>query len=348
MDPLVVRQIGATDIAITRLGFGGGALGDAFEVTSDDQAAATLSTAWEYGINYYDTAPWYGNTKSERRVGAFLQCRPRDAYFLNTKVGRIYFEPSDLADFKANSPWMKRWKGGLPLDLRFDYTREGVMRSFEDSLQRLGLDRVDALTIHDLDLKHQKSEDGVAARFRELEQGGGWAALTELKARGEIRAIGVGINHVGMIPRFLERFPIDFFLVAMPYTLLDQDCLDEEFPLCRERGASVIVGAVFCSGILATGVQPGAKYGYQDADSEVVGRVKRMAAVGERHGVPLGAAATQFPLGHPVVASVIPGPNSPAQMEQIRAWFKHEIPADYWAELKAEGPLRADAPVPVA
>ncbi len=348
MDPLEVRQIGSTDVAITRLGFGGGALGDPFEVTSDEQATDTIAAAWEFGINYYDTAPWYGNTKSERRVGAFLQGRPRADYFLNTKVGRVYLEPSDQDDYKANSPWMKRWKGGLPLDLRFDYTRDGVMRSHEDSLARLGLDRVDALTIHDLDLKHQKTEDGVQARFLELEQGGGWSALAALKAEGSIRAIGVGINHAGMIPQFLERFPIDFFLVAMPYTLLNQDCLDAEFPLCEERGASVIVGAVFCSGILATGPRPGAKYAYQDADSAVVARVERIAAVAERHAVPLGAAATQFPWGHPVVASVIPGPNSPAQMEQNWAWAQHDIPAAFWLELKAEKLLRADAPVPVA
>ena len=239
-----------------------------------------------------------------------------------------------------------RWAGGLPFDLRFDYTRAGVLRSYEDSLMRLGLNRVDALLIHDLDLRHQKTEEGVRAAFEQLEAGGGYAALAELKAGGEIRAIGAGINHTGMIPRFLERFEIDFFLVAMPYTLLDQPALAEELPLCLERGASVVIGAVFASGILARGPAAGALYAYQPAADDVLERTRRIAAVCARHDVPLAAAALQFPLHHPAVASVIPGPDSPAQVRANLQHMRQVVPADFWAELKAARLIDPAAPTP--
>ena len=345
MNPLERRPLGRTDLEVTALGFGGGTLGDPYEVTDDAQADATLSVAYEAGITYYDTAPWYGNTKSEHRLGRFLRNRPRDTYALGTKVGRIYFRPDDPDAF-ADSPWARRWRGGLPFDLRFDYTAEGVIRSYEDSLQRLGLNRVDALTIHDLDLKHQKTEEGVAEGFRQLDAEGGFAALQELKNRGEIRAIGAGVNHLGMIPRFLAHFDMDYFVLAMPYTLLDQGALDEELPLCAREGASVIIGAVFASGILATGARPGSLYGYQPAEASVMERVAGMEAVCRRHGVTLAAAALQFPLAHPQVVSVIPGPNSPEQMRRNLEAMGEAIPADLWSDLAREGLLRADAPVP--
>jgi D-threo-aldose 1-dehydrogenase len=184
------------------------------------------------------------------------------------------------------------------------------------------------------------------AAIAELDGRGGFAALSELKAQGEIRAIGAGINHMGMIPRFLERFPLDFFLVAVPYTLLDQEVLEEEFPLCVDRGAGVVIGAPFSSGILATGPRPGASYAYQDATDAVLEKTRRIEAVCRRHGVPLGAAALQFPLGHPSVAAVIPGPNSPEQARQNVEWMRCHIPAALWQELKAESLIRADAPTP--
>lgn len=345
MNPLERKPVGGTTFEVTALGFGGGTLGDPYEITEDSQADATLKLAHDAGVGYFDTAPWYGNTKSEHRVGRFLRRCPRDSFTLGTKVGRIYFRPEDRRAFAA-SPWAARWRGGLSFDLRFDYTAEGITRSYEDSLQRLGLNTVDALTIHDLDFKHQKTEEGVNEGFRQLDAGGGFAALQALKSRGEIRAIGAGVNHLGMIPRFLADFDMDYFLLAMPYTLLDQSALDEELPLCERRGVGVIIGAVFASGILATGARPGSLYGYQPAGTAIVEKVGRMEAICRRHGVSLAAAALQFPLAYPRVVSVIPGPGSPEQMRQNLAAMNETIPGDLWAELKQESLVRGDAPTP--
>ncbi len=341
MDPLQEAPLGTTELKVTRLGFGGGTLGDPNEVTSDHQAELTVEGAFAAGVRYFDTSPWYGNGKSEHRVGRVLRRKKRDEFRLSTKVGRVYFRPGDPVTFRQ-----ERWRGGFDFDLRFDYTRDGVLRSYEQSLLRLGMTQVDALLIHDLDPRHQKGEEGVARGLEQLDTGGGYAALAEMKARGEIAAIGAGVNHTGMIPRFLERFEIDFFLVAMPHTLTDQEMLHDELPLCLERKASIVIGAPFASGILATGPREGALYRYQPAPREVLERVGRMQAVCERHGVPLAAAALQFPFGHAAVASIIPGPNSPEQFRQIAAWMRVAIPADLWAELKAEGLLDPEAPVP--
>lgn len=335
----------STPLALPTLGLGGGPLGDPTEITTEVQAQATLEAAWKRGIRYFDTAPWYGNTKSEHRLGYFLRQRPREDFIISTKVGRVYSRPKDIEAFKS-SPWSKRWIGGLPFDLRFDYTRAGILRSYEDSLQRLGVSRVDALVIHDLDPRHQHSEEGVLHGLHALDADGGYAALAELKRTGEIKAIGAGINHVGMIPRFLERFDIDFFLVAMPYTLLDQSALDEELSICVERDIAVVIGAVFASGILATGARPGALYAYQDASAQTLERVTRIEAVAQRHAISLPSAALQFPLAHPAVAAVIPGANSPQQVEANVDAFNADIPAGFWVDLKAEGLLREDAPVP--
>src|SRR5436190_3774979 len=336
MDPFARRAVGQTDLRVTILGCGGATLGDARETIPEPQADLTLETAYAAGIGYFDTAPWYGRGKSEHRLGHVLRTKPRDSFVLSTKVGRVLFRPADPAALA------EELRGGaLPFDLRFDYTRDGVWRSYEDSLQRLGLAAVDALLIHDLDLGYHQTEAGVEARLRELSDGGGFAALEALKQRGEMRAIGAGINRTGMIPRFLDRFPLDFFLVAMPYTLLSQDALDEELPLCAERGAGVVIGAPFASGILAAGPDAGARatYAYRPAEAPVVEKTRRIAAVCRRHGVPLGAAALQFPLGHPAVAAVIPGPNTPAQVRANLEWMRTPIPAALWTDLKAEGLL---------
>jgi D-threo-aldose 1-dehydrogenase len=338
MDPLALNRIGSTELQVTRLGFGGATLGDARATIDEARSAATIESAYVAGIGYFDTSPWYGNGKGEHRFGHVLRTKPRDAFVLSTKVGRIFSRPKHAARFEQ-----VRWLGGLPFELRFDYTRDGVLRSYEDSLTRLGMNTVDALLIHDLDFNHFETEEGVNARFQELESGG-FEALQDLKASGEIRAIGAGINHVGMIPRFLERFQLDFFLVAMPYTLLSQEALEDELPLCAERGASVVIGAPFASGILARGPDDDPTYGYRPAETPILEKTRRIEAVCRRHGVPLGAAALQFPFGHPSVASIIPGPNTPDQVRTNLQWMRADIPPDLWAELKTEGLLRADAP----
>lgn len=341
MNPFATRNVGKTDVQVTQLGFGGGTLGDPYTVTSEPHAYETMAAAFDAGVTLFDTAPWYGNTKSEHRVGQFLRNQQRERYVLTTKVGRVYRRPARPEAFS-----FPRWTGGLHFELDFDYTASGVMRSYEDSLQRLGINTVDGLAIHDLDFKHQRDEAGVARGLDQLDAGGGFGALAELRASGEIRAIGAGVNHLGMIPRFLERFDIDYFLVAMPYTLLDQSALDVDLPLCADRGVGIIIGAPFASGILATGARDGALHGYNQADDVVMKRVKRLEQICGSHGVALGAAALQFVLGHPSVASVIPGAGSAAEARANVAWMQADIPPDLWSELRDENLIRADAPTP--
>ena len=345
MNSISQQSIGPGGTRVTELGFGCGTLGDPDEITSDEQAQAALAAGWQAGIRYFDTAPWYGNTKSEHRVGQFLRTRPRDEFVLSTKVGRLYSRPSDPARFDQ-SEFAARWAGGLPFVLRFDYSAAGIRRAYEDSLQRLGLNRVDFLVIHDLDPRHQKGEDGVHRALEQLDSGGGFAELASLRARGEISAIGAGVNHVGMIPRFLERFDIDYFLIAMPYTLLDQDALNGELQMCIERGVRVVIGAVFASGILATGSTPNAQYSYQGVSPAVRARVERIEQLCKLHGISLSAAALQFPLAHPAVATVIPGANSADQVRSNVDAFRTDIPAAFWHALREEKLIDAEAPLP--
>lgn len=341
MNPLELSPLGRTGVQVTRLGFGTGPLGGARAVLSADVAERTVAAAVGSGINYFDTAPWYGVGQAEMHLGSGLRGRRTADQVVSTKVGRVLVPANP-----AQPPYRKRWPGGAPNNVRFDYTRDGILRSLEDSLRRLDLDGVDALAIHDLDYKYHRDDDGIDARFRELESGGGYAALSEMKSSGVIRAIGAGINMTGMIPKFVERFDLDFFVVAMPYTLMDQPALDCELPECERRGISVVVGAPFCSGLLAPGADRSAWYGYSPPSGDVVERVLRIGAACSRHGVSLAAAALQFPLGHPAVAAVIPGPESPEHVASNLELMREPIPSDLWEELKADGSLRRDAPVP--
>jgi D-threo-aldose 1-dehydrogenase len=344
MDPMERRRLGRTDIEVTAMGFGCAPLGDLFTVLSDDVAEATLTAAWDAGIRYYDTAPWYGRGGSEHRVGRFLRRQARDEVRLSTKVGRVFRAPlSEAAGARRRAA--EGWAGGLQFVHRHDYTYDGILRSYEDSLQRLGMTRVDALLIHDLDLLSLPTDDLVDAHFADLVTGG-FRALAELREAGVIGAIGAGVNLLGTIPRFLASLDLDFFLVAMPYTLADQRVLDGEFALCAERGVGIVVGAVFASGILATGPVEGATYAYAEATPEVRAHVGAIEAVCRRHDVPMAAAALQFPLHHPIVASVIPGALSPEHVERNVAAMRLDIPVALWADLKSEGLIRADAPTP--
>lgn len=339
IDPAAKRNVGRSTLEVPTLGLGTVFLADPDALHTEAEADAVMDAAWNAGVRYFDTAPWYGNTLAEHRLGRALWRRPRESFVVTTKIGRTFRRPKDAAGFD-----FPRWKGGLKFELRFDYGRDAVQRSYEDSLQRLGLNTVDALAIHDLDLRFHQTEEKVKHYLEQLDTGGGFRALEDLKRAGEIKAIGAGINHTGMIPQFLERFEMDYFLVAMPYTLLDQQALDGELALCAARGVSVVIGAPFASGILATGAVPGARYRYVAAEPDIVEKVKRIEAVCVRHAVPLAAAALQFPLFHPVVAATIPGADVPAQIEANVAHMKRAIPPAFWAELKSEGLLRADAP----
>lgn len=343
MDPFAMRRLGRTEVMLPQFGFGAAPLGELFTKVSDREAEDTLAEAWDAGIRYYDTAPWYGRGQSEHRVGRFLYRKPREEIILSTKVGRILRAPARPAAFDTGF-----WAGGLHFDHHFDYSYDGVMRAYEDSLQRLGMNRIDLLVIHDLDWWHQGSEPMVAARLAQL-GAGGWRALADLKAAGAIRAIGAGINELGMVPRFLEMFELDFFLLAMRYTLGEQQTLEQELPLCVERDVGLIIGGVFNSGLYATGPTPNAKYNYADPSDEDIAKVTKIAAVCERHGVPLAAAAIQFPLLHPQVTSVIPGAFNPQQVATNLDYMRLEIAADLWAELKHEGLISPYAPTaPIA
>lgn len=339
IDPTARRRVGRSTLEVPMLGLGTVFLADPDALHTESAADAVLDAAWNAGVRYFDTAPWYGNTLAEHRLGRALWRRPRDSFVVTTKIGRVYRRPANPAGFD-----FPRWKGGLHFEFRFDYGSDAVQRSYEDSLQRLGLNTLDALAIHDLDLRFHQDESRVTHFLDQLDAGGGFRALEDLKRTGEIKAIGAGINHTGMIPRFLERFEMDYFLVAMPYTLLDQQALDAELALCASRGVSVVIGAPFASGILATGAVPGARYRYVTAEPDILLRVRRIEAVCARHDVPLAAAALQFPLFHPVVAATIPGADAPAQIEANVAHLGRAIPQAFWVELKAAGLLRADAP----
>jgi len=338
MDPASTRRLGRTAVEVTELGFGGASIGELFVRVTEADAQATLAAAWDAGVRYFDTAPWYGRGLSELRTGSVLRDHPRAEYALSTKVGR-WLRPAAAEGFDG-SPWL----GGTPNEVVFDYSYDGIMRSVEGSRLRLGITRFDVAWIHDLDHLYFDRAT-MDAHFRDL-AGSGWRALEELRSSGQVGAIGAGINDLGLMPRFLDVGDIDAFLVAMPYTLLDQAVLDAEFPACLDRGVAFVIGAVYASGILAKGAVPGARYAYAEPSVAVIEKTRRIQAICDRHAVPLAAAALQFPLGHPSVASVIPGASSPAQQARNVAAFRHPIPAELWAELKHERLLRGDAPVP--
>jgi D-threo-aldose 1-dehydrogenase len=340
MSDIEIRKVGKSQATVTKIGLGGAPLGDLFQKLSEDQAQSVLQAAWDAGVRYYDTAPFYGYGKSEHRVGHFLRQQPREEFVLSTKVGRVLTATRDMERFEGGF-----WVGGLPFELRFDYSYDGIMRSFEDSLQRLGLNSIDLLLIHDLDFWFHKTEVGVNAYLSQLFSSG-WRALDELRSSGQIKGVGAGINEMGMMPRFLDLVDLDFFIVALPYTLLDQEVLDEEFPRCAENGVGAVIGAVFASGILATGPVEGATYAYAPATEEILEKTRRIEAVCKRHDTPLAAAAMQFPLAHPIVAAIIPGALAPEHVQGNVQLLQQSIPADLWAELKDEGLLRKDAPTP--
>jgi D-threo-aldose 1-dehydrogenase len=252
------------------------------------------------GALFFDTSPWYGRGQAEHRVGRALYRKSRDEFVISTKIGRVLRRPLNSRPFDRGG-----WIGGLEFETVFDYGYDGMMRSFEDSLQRLGVNRVDLLLIHDLGAWHHKLAAKVDAYMSQLFTSG-WRALDELRSQGIIKGIGAGFNTMGTIPRFLDLFDIDFFLLAMRYTLLEQEVLDSEFPRCAERGVGIVIGGGYNSGILATGTVPGAMYNYEPAGPAILERVRKIERVCARHRVPLPAAALQFPLGHPIVASIIP------------------------------------------
>lgn len=333
------RQIGNTGLMVTELGFGGAPLGNLYAPLGDAQAEATVRRAYDGGIRYFDTAPYYGHGLSEHRLGHALRHAPRDNFVLSTKIGRL-LSPADPATIEPG-----QFPGCLPFKPVFDYSYDGVMRSIEDSLQRLGLHRIDIALIHDVDKWTHQTQAETDRRFSEVMEGG-YKALDALRAQGVIRAIGGGLNEWEACERFARAGDFDCFLLASRYTLLNQHSLDSFLPLCVEKNISVIIGGPYNTGILATGAVEGACYDYETAPSEIMEKVRRLEAVCARHEVPLATAALHFPLYHPAIACVIPGARSPDEIERNLATYHRPIPDDLWAELKQEGLLRADAPTP--
>ena len=333
-----VRELGKTGAKPSCVGMGGVTLGEIYAPVPDHVSRATLEAAWDSGIRYFDTSPWYGHGLSELRFGEVLRSKPRREYVLSTKIGRTFFRPQDPETYRP-----KFWKGGLSFDYRFDYTYDGIMRSYEHSMMRLGVNSIDLLLIHDLDVAEIGSQDLVDAHFVDLEKSG-WRALEILRSHGEIKGIGAGVNILGTIPEMLRRFELDFFLVAMPYTLLDQEVLNEEFPACADREVGIVIGSPFASGILATGANVGKPYyNYELALPDVTDRVSRIEAVCRDFGVPLKAAAFQFPLLHPIVATVVSGAGSPDQARENAALLDVPIPDEFWNRLRELSLIHPDS-----
>ena len=333
------RVLGKAGVEVTIMGFGGAPLGNMYQAFSDAQARATVDACYEAGIRYFDTAPLYGFGLSEHRLGEALRGRRRDDFVASTKVGRL-LKPGDPATLDHG-----QFQGSLPFAQVYDYSYDGVMRSLEDSLQRLGTWRIDILLVHDLDVWTHGSEEARRARVEEF-MAGGYRAMVQLREAGTVRAIGAGVNETAACQDLAERGDFDCFLLAGRYTLLEQAPLDQFLPLCERRRIALIIGGAYNTGILATGAVPGAYFQYAPAPPEIMERVRRIEAVCAQHGVRLPTAALQFPLGHPAVATVIPGTRSPAEVAQNVEIFAPELSADFWAELKHEGLLRADAPTP--
>ena len=336
------RRIGQTGLTVTELGLGAAALGNLYAPMSDANALATVRAALHAGLHYVDTAPYYGFGLSERRVGEGLAAS--SGVVVSSKVGRLLRPvPSESVPnvrYGFHSP--------LPFEPYFDYTYDGVMRSWEASLARMAVARTDVLYVHDIG----RATHGTTHReyFAQLTSGGGLRALRSLRSCGAIRALGIGVNEIAVCLDVLRETDLDVILLAGRYTLLEQEVLDELFPEMQRRGTSLVVGGPYNSGILATGVTLAGStphFNYAPASPEIIERVRQIEIIARRHGVPLPAAALQFPLAHPVVAAVIPGIDSPARVQQTVEWYRTRIPTEFWNDLRQQGLLRADAPLPV-
>lgn len=338
MNAINIRKFGRAGFDVTDMGFGAAPIGNFLRPIPEEEAGAMVARAWEAGMRYFDTAPYYGHGLSELRLGHYLRWKPRQDFVVSSKVGRV------LTAARREEIDFKPWVDGAPFKSRFDYSYDGTMRSFEDSLQRLGLGYIDILFIHDADV-FTHGPEMQKVYFRQA-MDGCYRALTELREQGLVKAIGVGVNNWEVMLDFMKAGDFDTLLVAGRYTLLEQDALDELLPLCEQRNTAIVIGGGFNGGILATGAVPGAKWNYAPAPAPIMEKVAKIEAVCARHNVPLPAAALQFLLAHPAVASHVPGTRTVQQMNQNLDLVAHPIPVQFWQELKALGLLRPDAPTP--
>ncbi|WP_026182473.1 aldo/keto reductase [Leeia oryzae] len=320
--------------ALSQLGLGCAQMGGLYRPSSNEEATHTLQTAWDMGLRYFDTAPFYGYTLSEHRVGAVLREKPRAEFILSSKVGRLMKADTSV------KPGEDGWAEPLPFRPHYDYTYSGIMRSFEDSLQRLGLTHIDILFVHDIGAyTHQEMH---AHYWAQLTQGGGFRALEELRTQGQTRAIGLGVNEWQIIVEAMQEVTLDCSLLAGRYTLLEQESLEPLLSRCAASGHSIIAGGPFNSGILAGS----GKFNYADAPAEVVAKVARLTAVCDAFEVPVQAAALQFPLAHPAVVSCLAGARNATQLTQNLAWMNTPLPTAFWQALKDKELLHPDAPTP--
>jgi D-threo-aldose 1-dehydrogenase len=333
MNELNARAVvGKTNLSVPRLGVGTAPLGNMFQAHTEAEADAVLASAVAHGLRYFDTAPLYGHGLAEQRVGRAVARLPRDEVIVSTKVGRLLRAdaPRDESQFYLGEPF---YKDVPPVGPVWDFSYDGIMTSVEESYQRTGLDRFDVLLLHDPD-------NHLAAASTT-----GYRALAELRSSGTTRAIGAGMNQAPALARLVEACDLDILLVAGRYTLFDQEAMDELLPLCEERTVSIVVGGVFNSGILID-PSPGARYNYVPASPAELARAQRIKALCDRYDVPLPAAALQFPFAHPRVCTVLLGFRSVSQLEKNLEWLDVPIPTELWADLKADGLMRDDAPTP--
>lgn len=331
------RKFGRVDLDVTAFSFGTAPVGNIFREIDEETSDAMFQHSWDAGVRFYDTAPMYGHGLSELRTGQSLRWKKRDDFVLSSKVGRV------LKPAKRETIDFAPWVNAAPFTMHFDYSYDGTMRAFEDSLQRTALERIDILFIHDIDVFTRGADQPEV--FRQA-MDGCYKALADLRDQKVVKAIGVGVNEWEVCHEALKQRDFDCFLLAGRYTLLEQEALNEFLPLCEKRGAAVVVGGGFNSGILATGAKPGAKYNYAPAPAHIMDKVAKIEAVCARFGVPLPAAALQFVVAHPAIPSFCAGTRTVEQLDQNLAWFAHPIPKEFWSALKSEGLLREDAPVP--
>jgi D-threo-aldose 1-dehydrogenase len=329
-----LRTLPRSGLALTALGLGCSQLGGLYRPISWADSEALVDAAWSAGLRYFDTAPYYGYTLSERRVGQALAAHDRDGFVLSTKVGRLMRPDAGV------QPGDEGWAEPLPFRPAFDYSYDGILRSYEDSQQRLGMARIDMLYVHDIGtMTHGERH---AHYWDQLTKGGGFRALTQLRESGAVRAIGLGVNEWEVVVDALGEAQLDVVLLAGRYTLLEQTAREPLLDACLSSQTAIVVGGVFNSGVLAGN----GKFNYGDAPAEVVEKVRRLSELSTRFDVPLPAAALQFPFAHPAVVSCVVGARSVAQLQQSIGWLERPIPRQYWQALSAEGLIDANAPVP--
>jgi D-threo-aldose 1-dehydrogenase len=336
---LPTRPVGRTKLSVSELGFGAAPLGNLYGFMSDGDARDTALAALQRGITHFDTAPYYGFGLSERRVGDAI--RNHESIVVSTKVGRLLRPDSTI----QGSGSRHGFYSPMPFRPVYDYSFDGVMASWEASRQRLGLARIDILYVHDIGRRTHGDQHEVT--FRQLTSGGGFRALEELRSSNEISAFGLGVNETAICLEAMEYVDLDVILLAGRYTLLEQDSLNDLLPACTRSRTSIVIGGPYNSGILATGTKLGeTHYNYDMTPPEIIERVRRIETHCDRFRIPLAAAALQFPLANPVVASVIPGLSNPQQVEQTMDLYRRPIPGEFWHDLKMNGLLHVDAPVP--